>query len=197
MFTLFELPYELDALEPHISRETMQYHYEKHNGAYVDNLNKLIAGSEFENMTLEEIVTKSSGSIFNNAAQIWNHIFYFEGLAPTGTHDVSSKELHAAIERTWGDEEVFIEEFNKQALANFGSGWTWLVKNRSKNTLEIINTPNGENPLTMPEYIPLIGCDVWEHAYYIDRRNARGEYLKHFWKVINWNVINERYNAAK
>lgn len=193
MFTLFEIPYSLDALEPHISRETMEYHYKKHNQAYVDNLNKLIVDTEFENMSLEEIIIKSSGAIFNNAAQIWNHIFYFEGFSWEKTHAVASTELHNAIEKTWGDESIFIEEFNKMALSNFGSGWTWLVKNTKNNTLEIINTPNGENPLTDPELKPLIGCDVWEHAYYIDRRNARAEYLNHFWQIIDWEKISERY----
>lgn len=185
------LPYALDALEPYISRETLEYHHGKHHQTYVDNLNRLIVDTEFADMSLEDIIRHSSGGIFNNAAQIWNHTFYFASLGAPG-HDIPSQELYRAIERVWGSFELFVETFTKEALANFGSGWTWLVKNAS-GTLEIINTPNAETPLTNPEYTPLLTCDIWEHAYYIDVRNARAKYLENFWKVVDWNVVSDRF----
>lgn len=185
------LPYALDALEPYISRETLEYHHGKHHQTYVDNLNRLIVDTEFADMSLEDIIRHSSGGIFNNAAQIWNHTFYFASLGAPG-HDIPSQELYTAIERVWGSFELFVETFTKEALANFGSGWTWLVKNTS-GVLEILNTPNAETPLTSPEYTPLLTCDIWEHAYYIDVRNARAKYLENFWKVVDWNVVSDRF----
>lgn len=185
------LPYALDALEPYISRETLEYHHGKHHQTYVDNLNRLIVDTEFADMSLEDIIRHSSGGIFNNAAQIWNHTFYFASLGAPG-HDIPSQELYRAIERVWGSFELFVETFTKEALANFGSGWTWLVKNAG-GTLEILNTPNAETPLTSPEYMPLLTCDIWEHAYYIDVRNARAKYLENFWKVVDWNVVSDRF----
>ncbi|NRH20970.1 superoxide dismutase [Fe] [Candidatus Gracilibacteria bacterium] len=186
------LPYLLDSLAPYISRETLEYHYGKHHQTYVDNLNKLIPGTEYENMNLEEIIGKSSGGIFNNAAQIWNHTFYFESLTPV--FDI----LHLgdflnAINEKWGTIENFQVEFNKAALANFGSGWTWLVR-KSDGSLDIISTSNALTPITT-ENTPLLTCDVWEHAYYIDYRNARAKYLENFWHVVNWAKIEERFSS--
>jgi len=189
--TLPNLPYALDALEPYISKETLEYHHGKHHQTYVTKLNELIAGTEFADMTLEEIIRQApKGPIFNNAAQVWNHTFYFASLSPK-KHDIPSKDLYAAIDAKWGDLDVFMAEFDKQALANFGSGWTWLVK-KSDGTLDIVNTSNAETPLT-GEDVPLLTCDVWEHAYYIDCRNARPKYLENFWKVVDWGVISKRF----
>ncbi len=185
-----ELPYSLDALSPHISRETLEFHSGKHHQTYVDNLNKLIAGTEHESQDLETIVKNSSGGIFNNAAQIWNHTFYFEGLAPAGSSKLDG-DLKNAIEKTWGSFETFQVEFNKVALATFGSGWAWLVK-KSDGTLAIVSTSNALTPLTT-EDLPIFTCDVWEHAYYIDSRNARAKYLENFWKVINWARVMKRF----
>lgn len=191
MFTLPILPYALDALEPYISEETLEYHYGKHHQTYVDNLNKLIPGTEVENMILEEVIRNApTGGIFNNAAQIWNHTFYFESLV--AVFDVLHfGSLHDAITAKWGSVEKFQIEFNKSALANFGSGWTWLVK-KPDGTLDIVSTSNAATPLTT-EDIPLLTCDVWEHAYYIDYRNARAKYLENFWHVVNWKKVEERY----
>ena len=189
--TLPNLPYALDALEPYISKETLEYHHGKHHQTYVTKLNELIAGTEFADMTLEEIIRQApKGPIFNNAAQVWNHTFYFASLSPK-KHDIPSKDLYAAIDAKWGDLDVFMAEFDKQALANFGSGWTWLVK-KSDGTLDIVNTSNAETPLT-GEDTPLLTCDVWEHAYYIDCRNARPKYLENFWKVVDWGVMSKRF----
>jgi superoxide dismutase, Fe-Mn family len=195
MFTLPPLPYDMDALAPYISKETLEFHHGKHHQTYVDNLNKLVPGTPHEGQSLEEIIMSSKGGIFNNAAQIWNHTFYFDSLGPVG-HDIPSRELYAAIEAKWGDLDVFMAEFSKMALANFGSGWTWLVREGVDGPLNIYNTPNAATPLTSTEdpiLIPLLTCDVWEHAYYIDYRNARAKYLENFWKVVNWKVVSERY----
>lgn len=189
--TLPTLPYSLDALEPYISRETLEYHYGKHHQTYVDNLNKLIPGTEYEDMSLEDIIKKApAGGVFNNAAQIWNHTFYFESLAPHANH-IPSKELYQAIDAKWGDLDTFMAEFTKQALANFGSGWTWLVR-KGDGSVDIVNTSNAATPLT-GEDTPLLTCDIWEHAYYIDYRNARAKYLENFWKVVDWRKVSERY----
>lgn len=191
MFTLSPLPYASDALAPHISEETLQYHSGKHHQTYVDNLNKLIPGTEYENFSLEEIIQKSpAGPVFNNAAQIWNHTFYFESLAPVANH-IPSKELLEAIDKKWGNLDGFVAEFSAKCLANFGSGWTWLVK-KSDGSLDIVNTANALTPLTT-EDVPLLTCDIWEHAYYIDYRNARAKYVENFWKVVNWKKVSERY----
>ncbi|NEN75404.1 superoxide dismutase [Fe] [Pelistega sp. NLN82] len=190
--TLPELPYALDALAPHISKETLEYHYGKHHQTYVTNLNNLIPGTEFENLSLEEIVKKSTGGIFNNAAQIWNHTFYWNGLSPNGGGKPEG-ELAKAIDAKFGSFEAFVDAFNKSAAANFGSGWTWLVK-KVDGTVDIVNTSNAATPLTTEDK-PLLTCDVWEHAYYIDYRNSRPNYLGGFWKVVNWKFAEQNFAA--
>jgi Fe-Mn family superoxide dismutase len=192
--TLPVLPYELDALVPYISRETLEYHYGKHHQTYVDNLNKLIVWTEFESLSLEEIIKKApKGGIFNNSAQIWNHTFYFDSLAPSSIPTLSEAFLSQMVEK-WGNIESFQGAFNDVALKTFGSGWAWLVK-KSDGSLDIISTSNAETPLTDSSITPLLTCDVWEHAYYIDYRNARAKYLENFWHVVNWTKVEERYNA--
>ncbi len=189
--TLPTLPYALDALAPYISEETLQYHYGKHHQTYVDNLNKLIPGTEYETLSLEAIIRSApKGGIFNNAAQIWNHTFYFDSLAPATIPTLSETFLSQIVE-TWGNFEGFQKAFTDMALANFGSGWTWLVK-LPDGSLSIVSTSNAETPLTT-DMIPLLTCDVWEHAYYIDYRNARAKYLENFWHVVNWTKVEERY----
>lgn len=182
--TLPALPYALDALAPHISKETLEYHYGKHHQTYVTNLNKLIKGTEFETATLEKIVKKSSGGIFNNAAQVWNHTFYWSSLTPNGG-GAPTGSLADAINKKWDSLEAFKEAFDKSAVGNFGSGWTWLVK-KPDGSLDIVNTSNAATPLTGTDK-PLLTCDVWEHAYYIDYRNARAKYLESFWKLVDWS----------
>lgn len=182
-FTLPALPYELDALAPHISKETLEFHYGKHHQTYVTNLNNLVAGTELENASLEDVVRKSSGGVFNNAAQVWNHTFYWNSLSPKGGGEPAGKLLDA-INAKWGSVAAFKEAFNKSAAGNFGSGWTWLVK-KEDGTLDIVNTSNAATPLTTAD-VPLLTCDVWEHAYYIDYRNARPKYLENFWNLVNW-----------
>ena len=181
--TLPALPYALDALAPIISKETLEFHYGKHHQTYVTNLNNLIPGTEFETASLEEIVKKSSGGVFNNAAQIWNHTFYWNSLAPAAGAEPTG-ELADAINAKWGSVAAFKEAFNKSAAGNFGSGWTWLVK-KPDGSLDIVNTSNAATPLTTAD-VPLLTCDVWEHAYYIDYRNARPKYLESFWTLANW-----------
>lgn len=181
--TLPPLPYAMDALAPHISKETLEYHYGKHHQAYVTNLNNLIGGTEFENASLEDIVKKSSGGVFNNAAQVWNHTFYWNSLSPQGGGEPTG-ELLKAIEAKWGSVQAFKDAFNQSAAGNFGSGWTWLVK-KPNGELDIVNTSNAATPLTTEDKA-LLSCDVWEHAYYIDYRNARPQYLETFWKLVNW-----------
>ena len=181
--TLPQLPYALDALAPHISKETLEFHYGKHHQTYVTNLNNLIPGTEFETASLEEIVKKSSGGVFNNAAQIWNHTFYWNSLAPAAGAEPTGK-LADAINAKWGSVAAFKEAFNKSAAGNFGSGWTWLVK-KPDGSVDIVNTSNAATPLTTAD-VPLLTCDVWEHAYYIDYRNARPKYLESFWTLANW-----------
>ncbi|HET7774011.1 MAG TPA: superoxide dismutase [Fe] [Burkholderiaceae bacterium] len=184
-----ELPYAMDALAPHISKETLEFHYGKHHQTYVTNLNNLIKGTEFESMSLEDIVRKSSGGVFNNAAQIWNHTFYWFGLKPNGGGEATGA-VAAAINAKWGNFAAFKEAFNKSATANFGSGWTWLVK-KADGTLDIVNTSNAATPLTTSDK-PLLTCDVWEHAYYIDFRNRRADYLGAFWALVNWDFVNQQ-----
>ena len=183
--TLLELPYALDALAPHMSKETLEYHYGKHHKAYVDNGNKLIAGTEFENASLEDIVKKSSGKIFNNAAQVWNHTFFWNGLSPKPT--TPSKAVTDALVKAFGGLEDFKKQFTESAIGNFGSGWTWLVKD-ADGSLAIVNTANAGNPMTDGK-TPLLTCDVWEHAYYVDYRNARPTYLEHYWALVNWDFV--------
>jgi Fe-Mn family superoxide dismutase len=182
--TLPALPYAMDALAPIISKETLEFHYGKHHQAYVTNLNNLIPGTEFESASLEEIVKKSSGGVFNNAAQVWNHTFYWNSMAPNAGGEPTGK-LADAIKAKWGSVAAFKEAFNKSAAGNFGSGWTWLVK-KPDGSLDIVNTSNAATPLTTTD-VALLTCDVWEHAYYIDYRNARPKYLESFWSLVNWS----------
>jgi Fe-Mn family superoxide dismutase len=178
------LPYAMDALSPHISKETLEYHYGKHHQTYVTNLNNLIKGTEFESSDLDEIVKRSSGGIFNNAAQVWNHTFYWNGLAPQAGGSPSG-DLLKAIESKWSSFDGFKEAFTKSALGNFGSGWTWLVR-KADGSLDIVNTSNASTPITGGDK-PLLTCDVWEHAYYVDYRNRRPDYLGAFWSLVNWD----------
>jgi Fe-Mn family superoxide dismutase len=181
-----KLPYAINALEPYISQETLEYHYGKHHQAYVDKLNGLIPGTEFENASLEEIITRASGAIFNNGAQVWNHTFYWSCLAPHGGGELDDA-LMDAIKEKFGSFTDFKEKFSQSAITLFGSGWAWLVKNPD-GSLDIMGTSNAGNPLTEGK-IPLLTCDVWEHAYYIDYRNARPKYIETFWKLVNWDFV--------
>lgn len=185
-FTLPPLPYALDALAPHISQETLEYHHGKHHAAYVNNLNNLIKGTEYESKSLEEIIKTSSGGLFNNAAQVWNHTFYWNSMSPNGGGEPTGKALEG-INAKWGSFANFKEEFNKAAAGNFGSGWTWLVK-KTDGSFDIVNTDDAETPLTTSD-VALMTCDVWEHAYYIDYRNARPQYLEKFWNLVNWDFV--------
>lgn len=182
------LPYPKDGLMPHISAETMDFHYGKHHAAYVSNLNKLISGTEYEKMLLDDIILKSSGSIFNNAAQIWNHDFFWACLSPNGGGYPDGK-LGDLIKDKWKDFSKFKEEFSQSAISNFGSGWTWLVLN-NEGQLEIINTSNAQTPITSNRKA-LLTIDVWEHAYYIDYRNARASFVEAFWNIVNWDFVNK------
>lgn len=182
-FTLPELPYAMDALAPKISKETLEYHYGKHHQAYVTNLNKLIPGTEFENMKLEDIIMKSKGGVFNNAAQVWNHTFYWHCLSPKGGNEPQGK-IAEAINKHFGSFASFKEQFTQAAIGTFGSGWAWLVQDNS-GALKIVSTSNAGTPMT-EGLNALLTCDVWEHAYYIDYRNARPEYLNAFWDLVNW-----------
>lgn len=186
------LPYAENALEPHISAETLEYHYGKHHQAYVTNLNNLIPGTEFENMSLEDIVKKSSGGIFNNAAQIWNHTFYWNSLSPRGG-GAPGGALAAAIDKAFGSFDKFKEQFTQCAVTTFGSGWAWLVKN-GDGSLAIVSTSNAGCPLTAGQ-TPLLTCDVWEHAYYIDYRNLRAKYVEAFWSLVNWDFAAKNFGA--
>ncbi|MDR1076860.1 MAG: superoxide dismutase [Fe] [Xanthomonadaceae bacterium] len=178
------LPYDRAALEPHISAETLDYHYGKHHKTYVDNLNKQIDGTEFANMPLEQIIRKAQGGMFNNAAQTWNHTFYWHCLKPNGGGEPTGK-LAELITKTFGDFAKFKEEFTQLAIGTFGSGWAWLVQ-RPDGSLGLVSTSNAAMPLT-GEDTALLTCDVWEHAYYIDYRNARPKYLEAFWNLVNWD----------
>lgn len=189
-FTLPALPYAKDALEPYISAQTIEFHYGKHHQAYVNNVNSLIVGTPFENATLDEIIMKADGGIFNNGAQVFNHTFYFEQFSPDGCHEPKN-ELKAAIEKDFGSLETFTEQFNKAAATLFGSGWAWLVKTLD-GKLEIVQTSNAGCPIRDRKK-PLLTCDVWEHAYYLDKQNLRVKYIEDFWKVVDWKVISERF----
>ena len=178
------LPYDRAALEPHISAETLDFHYGKHHQTYVTNLNNLIAGTEFESADLESIVRKSQGGLFNNAAQVWNHTFYWNCLKPNGGGEPSGK-LAEAINAAFGSFEAFKAEFSKTAIGTFGSGWAWLVQ-RADGSLALVSTANAATPLTGTDK-PLLTCDVWEHAYYVDYRNARPKYVEAFWNLVNWD----------
>ncbi len=183
------LPYARDALEPHISAETIDYHYGKHHQTYVTNLNKLIDGTEFADQDLETIVHKSQGGMFNNAAQIWNHTFYWNCLKPNGG-GVPGGKLAEAIDKAFGSFSQFKEQFSQTAITTFGSGWAWLVQ-REDGSLGLVSTSNAATPLTGPD-TPLLTCDVWEHAYYIDYRNARPKYLEAFWNLVDWDAVAAR-----
>ena len=184
--TLPALPYAMDALAPHISAETLEFHYGKHHKTYVDNLNNLIKGTEFENASLEDIVKKSSGGVFNNAAQVWNHTFYWNGLKPNGGGEPTGA-LADAINAKWGSFTAFKEAFTKCAVTTFGSGWAWLVKTPT-GELDLVSTSNAATPLTTDNKA-LLTCDVWEHAYYVDYRNARPKYVESFWNLVNWDFV--------
>lgn len=188
-YELAALPYDLNALEPQISKETLEYHYGKHHAGYVKNLNGLVSGTEFENAGLEEIIKKADGGIFNNGAQVWNHTFYWNCMAPDGGGEPTGALLNA-IKSDFGSFEAFKEQFSKAAATLFGSGWTWLVKSPS-GKLEIVQESNAGNPLRSGKE-PIMTCDVWEHAYYIDKRNLRPAYIEDFWKVVDWNTIGKR-----
>jgi Fe-Mn family superoxide dismutase len=191
-FELPALPYAKDALAPHISAETLEFHYGKHHQTYITNLNNLVVGTEFEGLSLEEIILKSSGGIFNNAAQVWNHTFYWNSLTPKGAGKPSGA-LADAIDATFGSFDKFKEEFTKCAVTTFGSGWAWLVKN-ADGSLALVSTSNAGTPLTAGQ-TPLLTCDVWEHAYYIDFRNLRPKYLEAFWALANWDFAASNYAA--
>jgi Fe-Mn family superoxide dismutase len=181
------LPYDMDALAPHISRETLEFHYGKHHQTYVTNLNNLIKGTAHESQSLEEIVRSSSGGIFNNAAQIWNHTFYWNSLSPNGG-GAATGAVGDAINAAYGSFDKFKEEFTKSSVTLFGSGWAWLVK-KPDGSVGIVQTSNAATPLTGDD-VPLLTCDVLEHAYYIDYRNARPKYLEAFWGLVNWDFAN-------
>jgi Fe-Mn family superoxide dismutase len=180
------LPWARDALAPHISAETIDYHYGKHHQTYVTNLNNQIKGTEFENLSLEEIIRKSSGGMFNNAAQIWNHTFYWNCLKPNGGGEPTGR-LADAINKAFGGFVQFKDEFTKTSVGTFGSGWGWLVQ-RPDGSLALASTSNAGTPITGADR-PLLTCDVWEHAYYIDYRNARPKYVEAFWNVVNWDFV--------
>jgi Fe-Mn family superoxide dismutase len=188
--TLPALPYAIDALQPHMSKETLEFHHGKHHQTYVTNLNNLVKGTEFEQASLVDIVKRSSGPVFNNAAQIWNHTFFWNCLTPTSSGHPTGA-LAAAIDSKWGSLAAFQEAFTKSALGNFGSGWTWLVK-KANGSVDIVNTSNAATPLSGDD-VPLLTCDVWEHAYYIDHRNRRPDFLAAFWKLTNWTFAEHNY----
>jgi Fe-Mn family superoxide dismutase len=192
-YELPDLPYSKDALKPHISAETLEFHHDKHHATYVNNLNNLVPGTEFEGLSLEEVIQKApAGGIFNNAAQIWNHTFYFNCLSPSGGGEPSGA-LADAINNAFGSFSNFKDKFSTSAATNFGSGWTWLVKN-SDASLEIVNTSNAGTVMTEGK-TALLTIDVWEHAYYIDYRNARPKYIDGFWNVVNWNFVAGNFAA--
>jgi Fe-Mn family superoxide dismutase len=190
MFTLPSLNYAPNALEPVISSKTIEFHYGKHHQAYVNNLNNLIQGTPLEQASLEEIIRTSEGPIFNNAAQVWNHTFYFNTFTPKGG-SAPSRALAKAIEAEFGSFDAFKEAFNKAAATLFGSGWAWLVKTQ-EGKLAIVQTSNAECPLRKGQ-TPLLTCDVWEHAYYLDYQNRRPDYIAAFWNLIDWDVVGKRF----
>ncbi len=182
-----QLPFAMDSLAPHISKETLEYHHGKHHNAYVDKLNAALPGSGFENSSLEDIIKKSSGGIFNNAAQIWNHTFYWNSLSPDGG-GAPTGAIADAIDNAFGSFDKFKETFTNAAATHFGSGWAWLVKDSDGN-LDIVTTHDAGCPLTDGK-TPILTCDVWEHAYYVDYRNARPKYIEAFWNLVNWDHAN-------
>jgi Fe-Mn family superoxide dismutase len=199
-FTLPSLPYAADALEPHFDKQTMEIHHGKHHQAYVDNLNKAVAGTENENKSLEELVAnagKISPAVRNNGGGHWNHSFFWVSLAPNAGGEPSGK-LGEDIKSTFGSFDAFKEKFNQAGMTRFGSGWAWLIVKDGK--LEVSSTPNQDNPLMDVAEVkgtPLLGADVWEHAYYLKYQNRRADYLNAFWSLVDWNTISKRYEAAK
>lgn len=193
-YELPPLPYELTALEPHMSKETLEYHHGKHHKTYVDNLNKIAPGTEFDGASLETIIMKASGPIFNNGAQIWNHTFFWNCLSPKGGGQPTGA-LMEAITTSFGSFDAFKEKFSDTSIKQFASGWGWLVKNK-EGKLEILSTSNAANPMTDGK-TPLMTCDVWEHAYYIDYRNKRPDFLGAFWKLVNWDFVSKNFTNAK
>lgn len=190
-FTLPELPYAKDALAPHISAETIEFHYGKHHQTYVDKLNGLVEGTELASQSLEDIVKSSEGGVFNNAAQVWNHTFYWNCLSPNGG-GAATGPVADAINAAFGSFDAFKEQFTNSAINNFGSGWTWLVK-KADGSVAIVNTSNAATPLTDTSVTPILTVDVWEHAYYVDYRNARPKYMDAFWALINWDFVNQNF----
>jgi Fe-Mn family superoxide dismutase len=189
-FELPKLPYEMDALEPHISRETLEYHYGKHHQTYVTKLNELVTGTPFQAKSLEEIIKTSEGGIFNNAAQVWNHTFYWHCLSPNGGGEPTGALL-TAINQTFGSFAEFKTKFTQTSINTFGSGWGWLVKTK-EGSLALVSTSNAQTPMTQGQ-VALLTCDVWEHAYYIDYRNARPKYLEAFWSLVNWDFVSQQW----
>lgn len=192
IFTLPELPFPKDALKPHISEEALDFHHGKHHAAYVNNLNNLIKGTKFEEMPLEEIIRNSEAGVFNNSAQVFNHTFFWNSLSPNAGGSPNGKLLDL-INKNFGSFDSFKEKFSNAATTLFGSGWTWLVQNKD-DSLEIIQTQNAGTPLTLSKK-PIITLDVWEHAYYIDYRNARPKFIEHFWELANWDFANKQLNS--
>ncbi|MFZ4562172.1 MAG: superoxide dismutase [Bacteroidales bacterium] len=184
-----KLPYALDALEPYISKRTLEFHYGKHHQAYVNNLNKLIVGTEFENASLDDIVRKAGGGIFNNGAQVWNHTFYWNCLKPQGGGEPTGPFAEALL-KSFGSFSEFKEKFSTAAATLFGSGWAWLII-KEDGSLGIVQESNAGNPLKNGA-TPLLTCDVWEHAYYLDKQNVRPDYIADFWKLIDWNAVADR-----
>ena len=193
-YQLPKLPYALDALEPHIDATTISIHYGKHHQTYADNLNKLVPGTEFADASLEQIILKAQGPIFNNAAQVWNHTFYWDGMKPQGGGEPKG-ELLAALEKSFGNFTSFKEQLSKTSVTQFGSGWGWLVKKKD-GALAVVQTGNAANPLTAGD-VPLLTCDVWEHAYYLKYQNRRADYVGSWWNVINWDAVAARFAKAK
>ncbi len=185
-----DLPYALDALQPHISKETLEFHYGKHHQTYVTNLNNLIKGTEFENMSLEDIIKKSSGGVFNNAAQVWNHTFYWRCLKPSGGGQPTGA-LADAINKKFASFDEFKKQFTQTCVTTFGSGWGWLVKN-ADGSIELASTSNAQTPMTSGK-TALLTCDVWEHAYYVDYRNRRPDYVAAFWNLVNWDFVAKNF----
>ncbi|MFP4470814.1 MAG: superoxide dismutase [Bacteroidales bacterium] len=192
MFELPKLPYDYDALEPHISRKTLEFHHDKHHAAYVEKTNKLAKGTKFEEADLKTIIKLADGGLFNNGAQVWNHTFFFEQFSPDPKTKPEGK-LMEAIEKAFDSYENFREKFDEAATTLFGSGWAWLVKNPD-GILEIVQTSNAGNPIHEGN-TPLVTCDVWEHAYYLDVQNKRPDYIENFWKVLDWKVVEQRFEV--
>jgi superoxide dismutase, Fe-Mn family len=191
-FTLPNLPYAMDALAPTISKETLEFHYGKHHKAYVDKLNQLLEGKPQAKMSLEEVILNSEGGVFNNAAQIWNHTFYWNGLKPGGGGEPKGAMLEA-INKSFGSFDKFKTDFTDKAITQFGSGWAWLVK-KSDGTLTVTQTPNADLPMKHGQKA-LLTCDVWEHAYYIDYRNLRAKYVESFWNLVNWDFVQKNLES--